>query len=268
MPIYYVYLYRHPDTLIPFYVGYGKNDRDVSHIKEAKNTNKNSHKLNTIRKILREEKEPIINIIDSNLSKEQACELEIFLISEIGRADLGQGPLTNLTIGGDGYVGWSKEAKENVSKVRKRKIGAKDPHTGETSSVKDTDPKWISGELVGHNKGIKNVSNKNGKLTNYIQAKNKNTGEIVRMKKDDTRWTSGEFVGINKDVPAHKNTIAAAKARKGIPKPEGHGEKVRAAIKLLKWYCNFELNVVKRCKDNEQPDGFIRVCGPHKKIPI
>ena len=81
MNIYYVYIYRHPVTNTPFYVGYGKNKRYMAHLNEArklKSTDKNSHKLNTIRKILEINLEPIIEIVDSNLSKETASELEIF----------------------------------------------------------------------------------------------------------------------------------------------------------------------------------------------
>ena len=41
---------------------------------------------------------PIIQNVDIGLSKEQACELEEFLIKEIGRSDLKKGPLTNMTM--------------------------------------------------------------------------------------------------------------------------------------------------------------------------
>lgn len=35
MNIYYVYVYKHPISLVPFYVGYGKNTRAFTHLKEA-----------------------------------------------------------------------------------------------------------------------------------------------------------------------------------------------------------------------------------------
>lgn len=102
MSIYYVYIYVHPITNVPFYVGYGKNDRYISHIKEAKYTKTSNHKLNTIRKILEENLVPTIVIVDDNLDKSTACELETFLISEIGRRCNNTGTLTNITSGGDG----------------------------------------------------------------------------------------------------------------------------------------------------------------------
>ncbi len=49
--IYYVYIYRHPLTNVPFYVGYGKNGRSASHLLEAKRKPdpiSYEHKLNEI----------------------------------------------------------------------------------------------------------------------------------------------------------------------------------------------------------------------------
>lgn len=104
---YYVYLYLKPDGTT-FYVGKGKDDRWKYHLNEARKdntTDKNNLKLNTIRKILKSGQEPIVKFVDSNISEEQAFELEQFLISEIGRIDLGTGTLTNLTNGGEGSSG-------------------------------------------------------------------------------------------------------------------------------------------------------------------
>jgi len=268
--IYFVYIYKDPKTNIPFYVGYGKNNRHLSHLNEARKALtpvQGEHKLNTIRKILREGFEPIIQIIEDGLSKESACELEEFLISEIGRADLNQGPLTNQTKGGDGNRDWSPEHRLKMSNIRKGTISAKDPTSGKKMRVHRDDPRWVSRELVGQNFGEVN-SNKNGKLTGYIQAKDPLTGECFRVRPDDPRWTSGLLVGVNKNKPAHTNTIAAAKARKGIPKRKEHNKKNSEAIKLLKWYCNFSTGVVGRYKEGCQPCGFVRVSGPHKREKI
>ena len=267
MNIYYVYMYRHPDTLVPFYVGYGKNDRCNDHLNEAKNTSKNSHKLNKIRKILSENKEPVIQIINSNISKKEACELEEFLIEIIGRSDLNKGTLTNLTKGGDGNRDWTPALRIAMSERNKNYINVKDPNTGKKFKVHKDDPRWINRELVGQNLNEVN-SNKNGKLNGYIQAKDPKTGKAFRIKADDPRWNSGELVGINKDKPAHLNTIAAAKAQKGIPKTKEHNKKNSDAVKLLKWYCDFNNGIVRRFKEGEQPKHYIRVSGPHKKIPI
>ena len=273
MTIYYVYVYKHPKTLSPFYVGYGKNNRCVSHLQEAMRKpipTAAEHKLNTIRQILLLNLTPIISIIDSNLSKEQACELEEFLIKLIGRRDLGTGPLTNKTIGGDGNRGWSIAEKKTASDKRRGLISAKNQITGELLKLHKNDPRWTSGKWVGHNSGKTNVTNKDGKLSGYIQAKNPITEECFRIKKDDPRWISGELVGVNKGKAAHPNTILAAKAKKGIPKSDEHREKMSKANAGAIWIHNFSINETKRpTKGNiEIPYGFVKVSGPHKLIVL
>jgi len=271
MNIYFVYIYRKPDTLIPFYVGYGKNNRHLDHLKEAKRNpipTKSEYKLNTIRKILRDGSQPIIEIVEKDLNKETACELEEFLISEIGRADLNTGTLTNLTKGGDGNREWTPFLRKAMSKRSKEMVSVKDLKTGKLFKVHKSDPRWVSGELVGQNLGSVN-SNCNGKLDKYILCKDPITEETFRVKPEDPRWISGELVGFNKNRPAPLNTkLAATNTHKGKPKSEEHKKKNSEAIKQLKWYCNFEINKVGRFKENTQPKGYVRVSGPHKRIPI
>jgi len=62
-----------------------------------------------------------INVLASNLSKQAADELEVFLIKEYGRIDLGTGILVNMTEGGEGRVSWkmSDEQKNKLSNSRK-----------------------------------------------------------------------------------------------------------------------------------------------------
>lgn len=175
--IYYVYAYLREEDGKPFYIGMGKGNRRFDHLKEAKkypNPKSGEHKLNTIRKLLQEGIEPFIKIIQNNLSREQASDLEIKLISYYGRQDLGTGILTNQTSGGDGCRGWSKQQKQKVrdrnlkmgiippsQKGRKQKrnpeytaIPAKIVLSGEQIKASPSDPRWNTGEIVGINKGI------------------------------------------------------------------------------------------------------------------
>ena len=129
MNIYYTYMYSNPTTNIPFYVGMGTGDRHLQHLKRVNRKSewdKNNHKNNTIKKILREGSSPIITIIDDNLSRDQASELEMFLISIIGRHNTKTGPLTNMTDGGDGGDTLSAHPnKEAIFKKAKETRGTK-----------------------------------------------------------------------------------------------------------------------------------------------
>ena len=264
--IYYVYIYRDPETNIPFYVGYGKNSRAYSHLRQAKNKStpiQGEHKLNKIRKILRTDKEPIIEIYKNQLSKSEACETEIELISKYGRIDTLTGTLTNKTCGGDGKRGWSSADRDAMSK---RMLGhriVKDHITNEKYRVRIDDPRITSGELIGISIGN---ANKNGKITGYVLCKDPKTNNTYRVKKTDERWLSGDLVGINKGVPASENAKSAARAKKGIPKSKEHNKKVSNSIKGSKWIHNFETGITSRISKDKTnpPDGFVFVNGPFK----
>ena len=70
----------------------------------------------------------------------------------------------------------------NFSKVGL--VSVKD-REGNCLRVPKDDPRYLSGELVGVNKG-------------YVVAKDSN-GDIVRVSKNDPKYLSGELVGSNKD---------------------------------------------------------------------
>lgn len=88
----------------PFYIGKGKGLRAESHIKEAINTKRKTHKLNRIRKILKSGINPII-IRSRPMKEREATALEVKVIASIGRRSTRRGPLTNGTDGGDGVTG-------------------------------------------------------------------------------------------------------------------------------------------------------------------
>ena len=134
---FYVYIYldpRKPGTFTygdytfdyePFYVGKGRGYRSLMTIQNSKDLNNKSHKFNKIRKIIKEcNREPVVVKIDKNLSEDYSFQLEIWTIWAIGRYDLGTGPLTNLTDGGEGTTNISKETriKKSNSKRDRKKI--------------------------------------------------------------------------------------------------------------------------------------------------
>lgn len=162
MNIYYVYVYMHPKTKIPFYVGLGKGERYLSHLKEAKRethktTKQNKHKLNTIRKILSEGDVPIIQMVASEISLDAARKLEIYLICTIGRSDLNEGPLTNLTRGGEGVGEVSPESKQKRILTRKEKY-EHDPQYRE--NMRNGQLNSVTNYRINHQFGEGNVMNR------------------------------------------------------------------------------------------------------------
>ena len=143
MNIFYTYIYLDPRKkgpftygefefeYEPFYVGKGHNNRYLSHLIEANNIKNKSWKHNKIRKIKKELKcDPIIKIIHNNLYEKEALKFEIWLIWLIGRKQLINGPLINLTDGGETIIGliFSDEHKRKISLANKGKlIGSKNP---------------------------------------------------------------------------------------------------------------------------------------------
>jgi hypothetical protein len=106
-------VYRHIDDRgVTFYVGISKNNKRPKDYHSRSNMWKyhaNKYGVST-------------EILKSNISFDEAKEIEIALISFLGRKDLKNGRLVNMTNGGDGVVGHSPEA---IEKIRKAHIGRK-----------------------------------------------------------------------------------------------------------------------------------------------
>lgn len=105
---FYVYILYREDGVTPFYVGLGHKNRWLYHEKHAKRGR--SHKDNVICGMLEKGIAIPKSKVAQGLTKQEAAELEIKLIAEIGRKP--HGPLTNLTRGGEGLGDLSPEAKE------------------------------------------------------------------------------------------------------------------------------------------------------------
>lgn len=102
-------LYRHlkPNGEV-FYIGIGTLKRAYS------DKGRNKFWRRTVDKYGYE-----VQILKSNLTWEEATELEIALISFYGRRDLGLGNLVNLTDGGEGVINPSDEARLKMSEAKK-----------------------------------------------------------------------------------------------------------------------------------------------------
>ena len=99
--IYYCYVYKREDGT-PYYIGKGKGSRAFI----------------TSRRIISPPRDRT-NIIFTceGVSETEAFEMEVALISLLGRKDLGTGILRNKTDGGEGVSGWvpSEETKRKMS---------------------------------------------------------------------------------------------------------------------------------------------------------
>ena len=104
----------------PFYIGKGFNNRINQHL-ESWSLKFRNFKNNKIKSIVKCGLKPITIKILKSLSEEDSFKNEINLISLIGRYDLKEGPLTNLTEGGEGVAGRiiTEEFRNNQSKVMK-----------------------------------------------------------------------------------------------------------------------------------------------------
>ena len=110
----YTYMLVDPRNNTPFYVGKGRGRRCFFHQWEARNTDKQSPKLNKIRKIESLGMSVVLKKVEEGVSDAAAKELECLIIAEA--KDIGL-RLTNLTDGGDGTVGL-KRTPEMIAKSR------------------------------------------------------------------------------------------------------------------------------------------------------
>lgn len=79
---YYVYVYIDPRNFEEFYYGKGQGSRKYAHLKDEVA----STKTKRIKEIEKEGLEPIIKVVASNLSKEQALLIESTLIWRLGKS--------------------------------------------------------------------------------------------------------------------------------------------------------------------------------------
>ncbi len=118
---YYVYILFRPDG-VPFYAGCGRvragrvkgAERITVHEREAR-AGKLSHKCNAIRSIWKSGNEIGYDVVEWRDSESDIFDAEISIIASIGRADLGRGPLTNNTDGGDGILNRTAAMRKRAS---------------------------------------------------------------------------------------------------------------------------------------------------------
>ncbi len=121
------YVYRFQDLskdFEDFQVGKGTGGRAMEHVPDAlKGKNRHPFFYAKLRKMFRESNLPIVVIDFVTDDEGEAYGREIGLINQLGRRELGTGPLCNQTRGGEGFIGgihyYSKETKAKLSRTAK-----------------------------------------------------------------------------------------------------------------------------------------------------
>jgi hypothetical protein len=118
--IYYLYFHLNPTTKEIFYVGISSNKYRPTNFTER----------NPIwKRYVKKHGEPIVEIVHSNLTKEEACRLEIKYIKQYGRKNTDpNGMLVNISEGGESGA---KGHKLNLEQLEKRK----ELHKGKKRSI-------------------------------------------------------------------------------------------------------------------------------------
>lgn len=121
----------------PIYVGKGKNDRYLSHIREVnhkKKSTRNSIKNNKIKKIIESGQLPITQILEYN-TESDILDIETTYILKIGRLIDKTGPLTNIKIDNSYSNSVRKKISRNNGLVGRKFKSIIDPTTFEMMKI-------------------------------------------------------------------------------------------------------------------------------------
>ena len=155
---YYVYAHLNPKTNEIFYIGLGTGKR-----KNEFKSGRNKHYINYVKKY----GFPLVEILKENLTKEEACSLEIELITKYGRRGIEpKGILLNKSKGGEGGNLGTIQSKETRNKKSKAMKGKK-MHSAEqkekwSKNRKGKKNKWDP-EHIKKDKGRKKPNGFKGK---------------------------------------------------------------------------------------------------------
>jgi hypothetical protein len=191
MENYYLYYHINPITKELFYIGIGKNKRAWDFI-----SGRNPHYKNYIKK----HGEPIVDIIKENLTKEEACSLEIEFISKYGRKGIEpKGILLNKSIGGDVIALGNKFTNEQKQKIVQAKTGQK----------------------YNISEGRIHVSKGKSKPDGFMNS------EMREKISKGNKGKKHSKIHSNKGIPISKETKQKISKANSKPKPQGFGNIIK-----------------------------------------
>jgi hypothetical protein len=136
-----VYQHRRGDNNQVFYIGIGIDSK-----RAFEKCNRNRYWHNITQKVGYE-----VDILFEGISYLDACKVEIGLINDLGRLDLGLGLLVNMTEGGEGGSAHKgcKHSEQSKEKMSKAKEGKKltEEHKNSISKANKGRNSWNKGKL-------------------------------------------------------------------------------------------------------------------------
>lgn len=133
---YYLYCYYRHDKNVPFYIGIGtKRKRNYKSYRTEYErafslTNRNKHFLNIIKTT-----ETSVEIIFETNSLDIIKKKEKEFILLYGRIDKNNGPLVNLTDGGDGHYNMSNDNRNKLSELCSKRFKGKKLSEGQRTKI-------------------------------------------------------------------------------------------------------------------------------------
>lgn len=263
MKVYYVYKLVDPDSLIPFYVGKGKDNRASSHLK-LKEKSDNFRKDNKIREIYSRNKIPIIEYVHEFLDEETAYLKEEELIKHYGRIDFDKdGILTNITLNsrppsqkGKKRV-FSENHKKNLSNALRGKKKATPSWSKGLTKETDVRLKKLSenrkktGNL--HQKGMKYSEERINKIKEKLKGREISNSQREKMSLAKKGKTWEEIFGQEKANLMRKNKITGGDHHnaKKVHTPFGTFDTLTAAAKFINLS---DATIRKKCKSDKDVD--------------
>lgn len=177
-----VYSYTDPRERLPFYIGKGLPNRPYRHLNDSARYQWHTHFYNKLNKMIDIEFiAPIIKIIVSGLSNEDACDVEKHLIAQYGRKDIETGCLCNHTDGGERDYGYehSIDTRIKMSKPKSEtgRLNIKAAHQKYATPIESYS--LITGLTVkkyAAQRDVKLDGYNQGNVAHAISGKNKSSG--------------------------------------------------------------------------------------------